>query len=104
MLTPFKLWIKSAIFSDHRWILFDLQDHEQLEPGEINREAAESLNEKWQSAIDEYWSRCAIAMDWSRRARKVQQDKMRVREMGMTTNIEHVRLALGDLSSTSETA
>lgn len=56
-------------------MLFDLQEYEQLEKGEIKREPADALDENWQTAIDEYWSRCAIAMDWSRRARKVQQEK-----------------------------
>lgn len=103
VLTHFKLLIKSAIFREDRWILFDIQEYEQLEQGEIKLETADALDGRWQQAIDEYWRRCEIALDWSRRAKKVQQDKARVKEMGMAINIEHVRLPMEGPTSTLET-
>lgn len=97
IITPFKLWIKSAIFSEDRWILFDIQEYEPLEPGEIKRELATELGEKWQKAIDEYWRRCIVALDWNVRARLVQQEKRIFERLGTAINVENVRLALEGL-------
>lgn len=77
ILTPFKLWIKRAFFSQHRYILFDIQAYEQQEQGEIQREVAEALGEEWQGAIEEYWRRCEVALDWWERMERVRREERR---------------------------
>lgn len=97
ILTPFRLEIKSAYFREDRWILFDIQEYRQLEQGEIKREIAEALDGQWQKAIDEYWRRCEIALDWSRRAKSVKDDRETAKRLGSDLHLKDTRTALAGL-------